>query len=246
MALIKDVYVSFARVNSPVVMHKKKHDPSNPLKDKEYTVTICLRPSQRKELLTLYKGKGVKSLANIKETSAEDFEEVHKYLPPEEFMNGDGDIYTLKLTAHASYKSGAPTRKPEIRGVELRGKQYYDMEGEKVGRRFLVGNGSYATIQYKDRAFKNPEDGSSGIALTLLGLLIKRLVPYEGLANEMDSEITVTEGTEEDNIEHVEERDDYFNGDIIEREANPQAEEVAASINEGSDEDDAEDEEWAE
>lgn len=182
MPVVKNAVLHYVKVDKPVLKYEQTEVEGNPFANKEYVVDACILPNTFKAMKKKY-ASSVRAFKEVKMHSAEDYIKAFKVDPPEGYANADDEYFIMKFRCYAAYKDGEPTKKPSVVGV----KGQKDKEGNVVGTKIGIGNGTEANIQFRERKFSHK--GKAGIVLDLVALQVLHLIEYsEGLEFEMEED----------------------------------------------------------
>lgn len=190
MPVASNVRVAYCHTKTPKLKYQEEEVPGKPLKNKQYTVDVCVPAPLFKQMLKKYKPLGVKAVKEAREHDAAAFEKAYKYPAPEGFGETDDEgkvtFYTVKFTAHADYPDGSAAPRPTIVGTKDEDgvNRGTDNIGQKVGPTIGIGNGTLANVQFKER--KYTYKGKTSVALDLVAVQVLELTEFSAQALEFD------------------------------------------------------------
>jgi hypothetical protein len=229
--LIQNAVFNYVSIKTPKLEYEAKADPKGDHLNKEYVVDVLMPYASWKKFKKHYKKVG--AIEKAKTYNAAEYEAAFKVAPPsaDVYADEDGDFTVIKFRQRAYYKdSGDKTKQPRIVGVKnvkngagevISSK---DSEGQEVGLKIEVGNGSEGILQFKERTWTF--GGKPGLSLDLVAIQVKKLVPYEG-GDELDFDM------EEDEVDT--DANPFAGGDGIDDDADTGSEPQAPA---------ADDEDW--
>lgn len=189
--IINNAVLNYVHIKTPALEYKKQVDPKCDYMNKEYIVDVLMPYSAFKKFRKQYKSVG--AIEKAKTYTAKEYEAAFKVSPPDATIYGDedGDFTIVKFRKRAYYKNtGDATKQPQVVGVtKLKngaGKVvgYKDKQGEEVGIKIAVGNGSVGLLQFAERNWSF--GGDKGLNLDLVAIQIQELVPYESADHGFD------------------------------------------------------------
>lgn len=167
MAVLKNVYMYYAKIKNPALEYQKEAVQGKPHMNRVCVVDVLVPENVYKALKKKY--KGVKAVKDAREFDAKEFEEAFKVAPPYEADT----YYVVKFKKKTYYKDGNEAQKPKVVGQVGQTK---DINGKEISVDVDLGNGTLGHVQFKERTWDN--QFGKGMALDMTAVCIKELVEY--------------------------------------------------------------------